>query len=1312
MTSERPAASASATDALRRVLTAAGRYEPTGREIAELLWLAARMRPEPVIGPDSGEAPRLPPRPPGPGPAAGTPEREPEPPGPSPAGRADGPEPERVPLRTPPPLRPAPDPAGGGEHAPLLAPAPAMLAHPLALQRAVRPLKRRVPSAHRREFDEAATAHRGALLGPRPQWWLPVLRPRPERWLHLRIVFDAGPTMTMWRPLLRDLHRALAQTGAFRTVETVALAPDGTLAARQAATSRTAVLVLSDCMGPQWRDGPAGARLYRTLRGWAKALPVAVVQPLPERLWQYTAFAPAAGLLSAPGPGAAAASLTFLPYEPAPPHRPGGGVPVPVLMPSAPWLRNWAELVGARGGAQVPGSAALLGQGPPVAARAAEARPADLPAEELVLRFRSVASPAAFRLAAHLAVGCAHLPVMRLVHAAVEARPQPQHLAEVVLSGMLTAVPGPPGAYEFRPGVRRVLLGTLPHTAHVRTSGLLGRVNARLEAMAGAVPGEFRALVAARGGPVGAVPGAPFALVSRESVRLLRGPREDGAAGRVLAGRYELRARIGDRPPGQVWRAAELPSGRRVAVTLYLFPADRGPAPTSAFLADARRVAALHHPNLLLNFDAFAVEDAWCLVAELVDAPTLRETLSAHPDGLPPDAVERLARELLSALDALHAADIVHGGVRAENVLLSPERGALLCDPGVRHDPGPEPADDLLDAGMLLLEAALNTRLPSATLMGAPNVRRDHLASLPPALASVITGLLDDAPGARGLAAAELLSAPSSTRRVYRLLGPPEAWVGGTPAPDADGPALRMLCALVLARGERVAGTELWEPHWREDVHDVARRLTRLGHPVRSAADGTYRLTLKGADVDLLGVEQLVFQAEEAESAGDRGLALERYGTALGLWAGEPLAGMPGAWADRHRQELAELLRTVTGRRAALSDESAEPVVVLRVTPDEDASAVQDALMTAMERVFGVRPEVQRLYGTSVQLLARPGDTPSGVVRRAVAELPRVLARDVPYGVLDTVRLSLVVQSGSGSTTTMSLLAMAPDRGDGGAGALDVCVQDSVYESLDAPDTEGFERHEYVGGAVWFRRIAAPEPGNRLDLAFPLPSAVDGLAFAAEAVVAWQAGADAVPLRAAEVRQGLGALLGPLVRDHGLARLDLAQVRVDARLGEPLVLRPGGPRVLARVTLRPALAPLRTLLGPVRHVLVDHDGTLSRPRARDAVRALAGSGRRIVVVTGGRAGPVEEALGAEAAGLVEIRQLTTMGDDAILQSMGSVADALVIGRMPGAATTAARLGAPYVGLADGPASAADLRAAGATLVTTSLGAIVEALEEG
>src|SRR5690606_37636452 len=65
----------------------------------------------------------------------------------------------------------------------------------------------------------------------------------------LRLVFDAGPTMPMWRPLLRKLRQSLAQSGHFQSVTVSVLMADGTVRGREGAGDRLVTLVLSDCSG-------------------------------------------------------------------------------------------------------------------------------------------------------------------------------------------------------------------------------------------------------------------------------------------------------------------------------------------------------------------------------------------------------------------------------------------------------------------------------------------------------------------------------------------------------------------------------------------------------------------------------------------------------------------------------------------------------------------------------------------------------------------------------------------------------------------------------------------------------------------------------------------------------------------------------------------------------------------------------------------------------------------------------------------------------------------------------------------------------
>lgn len=305
----------------------------------------------------------------------------------------------------------------------------------------------------------------------------------------LQLVFDAGPTMTMWRPLLRGLRQSLAQDGPFQSVTVSVLKADGTLRGCKAEADRTVTLVLSDCSGPQWHPGPAADRWYGTLRSWARVRPVAVVQPLPEHMWQRTALPGTPGRICAPAAGVPNSALSFTPCDGAP-EAGADSIPVPVLEPSAPWLENWWALINGTDGAGVPASAAHL----PPAPLEGSASPVELTAEELVLRFRATASPEAFRLAGHLAVGVPHLPVMQLVHSSVEADPCPSHLAEVILSGMLRAVPGSPGVYAFREGVAALLLRTVPRTSVSRTVTLLTRAAAELTGAP-----ERRALVSEEG---------------------------------------------------------------------------------------------------------------------------------------------------------------------------------------------------------------------------------------------------------------------------------------------------------------------------------------------------------------------------------------------------------------------------------------------------------------------------------------------------------------------------------------------------------------------------------------------------------------------------------------------------------------------------------------------------------------------------------------------------------------------------------------------------------------------------------------------
>ncbi|WP_172385834.1 SAV_2336 N-terminal domain-related protein [Streptomyces sp. MNP-20] len=1063
----------SPVDRLSAVLAAARSTGtgPSAEELAELLWLARHMAPPPGAPDEDGAWAARPPRaaPPAADRHPGAPPEPPHPAPPEPPAEdrvplhlpaGPGPRPRPGPQGTPRPADPAPDSgagarpgtlgAGGGGTS-IRVPVPPMIPRPLALQRALRPLGRRVPAPDRHVLDEAATAHRIAALGAGPRAWLPVLRPADERWLRLCLVYDDGPTMPVWLPLVRELHTALVQSGLFRTVELHRAAPDGTVPARAAdvpATGRTVTLVVSDCMGPQWREGPAGRRWFRTLRHWADRLPLAVVQPLPERLWPTTAFPAAPGLLGAPHAAAPTAALGFAPYDGSAP--PAGAVPVPVVEVAPAWLRHWAALVADTGGRQLPGAAAWLGACPaPPDGEPPREDVALLSAEDLVLRFRSSASPEAFRLAGHLAVGEPHLPVMRLVHAAVSRRPLPQHLAEVVLSGMLRERPGgAPGAYAFREGVREVLLTTLPRSARGRTRQLLARVGALIDERAGAAPGALRAVAPGTGRGAEEVTAEPFAEVSPDSVRRLT--EHTG----LFAGRYRLLHRMA---AADEWLAEDTRGdGERVLIRTY----SRRTWGRLNVLGNAMRLVKLRHPGVAAVTDYGVVETSPYVVQAYIHGNDLRVLLRDSPHGLPGPQLVSLLPGIAEALALLHDHGLPHGALSLRTVFVTPEGPVLKVLDFVPLGTASR-TDDFRALGELVRTLCLGQE-PGGTL-------HLRLTGLPERLRVVletsITDLLSHHPDTQEEGFTRLRDLAFTGRR-YCFFGRVRVFQDERPLPTGPGPEQALLLALVRAEGEPVDEDGLVAALWDEDdVPPDADRLvdahvTRLSETLGVMQDDDgYFLPMDPVDgtaaVDVLRFRDLHAGAERAYAAGNARPFAERAAAALALWTDEPLEGVPGPAARAFRAQLRGMRQSLLER---MSDTGTTLSFAFAARPGWQADALTKLSRAVIELL------VQGGVGAGqFELLPRengwdatlgPGTPLPGLMSVLLEELPDVVRRFNGLGLVVTV------DDPPGPAlppSTDHALVVVPS-------ALRAALDDPLFEPVP-------------GAESWYRRLpAAPGP--------------------------------------------------------------------------------------------------------------------------------------------------------------------------------------------------------------------------------------------
>lgn len=153
-----------------------------------------------------------------------------------------------------------------------------------------------------------------------------------------------------------------------------------------------------------------------------------------------------------------------------------------------------------------------------------------------------------------------------------------------------------------------------------------------------------------------------------------------GTAARTLAGRYRLLERIDRGGTAEVWRARDLRLDRDVAVKVLGAEAD--PAFRKRFTAEARRAAAVSHPNVVTVFDEGQDGSTAFIVMEDVRGRTLRDIV-AERGALPfPDAA-RLVDQIAGALDATHRAGLVHLDVKPANVIVDPAGNAKLTDFGI-----------------------------------------------------------------------------------------------------------------------------------------------------------------------------------------------------------------------------------------------------------------------------------------------------------------------------------------------------------------------------------------------------------------------------------------------------------------------------------------------------------------------------------------------------------------------------------------------------------------------------------------------------
>ncbi|MFC8127667.1 protein kinase [Streptomyces sp. NPDC057302] len=162
--------------------------------------------------------------------------------------------------------------------------------------------------------------------------------------------------------------------------------------------------------------------------------------------------------------------------------------------------------------------------------------------------------------------------------------------------------------------------------------------------------------------------------------------------GDLIAGRYRITTPLGRGGMGTVWRAEDDLLGRAVAVKELHVDAGQSAADAAGrrerTLREARSVAQVKHPGILVLHDVVQhAEQPW-LVMELIDGRSLADRMALEGP-VPPAEAARVGLALIAALRAAHTAGVLHRDLKPANVLL--EAGTervVLSDFGIAQVAG------------------------------------------------------------------------------------------------------------------------------------------------------------------------------------------------------------------------------------------------------------------------------------------------------------------------------------------------------------------------------------------------------------------------------------------------------------------------------------------------------------------------------------------------------------------------------------------------------------------------------------------------
>src|SRR5437773_1237367 len=147
-------------------------------------------------------------------------------------------------------------------------------------------------------------------------------------------------------------------------------------------------------------------------------------------------------------------------------------------------------------------------------------------------------------------------------------------------------------------------------------------------------------------------------------------------------GGYRIETIAGQGGMGVVYRATQLALERAVAIKLITPEFAHDEEFRDRFKRESKLAASIEHPNVIPVYEAGEYDGSLFLAMRFVEGTDLRSVLERE-GRLEPLRAARFVAQIASALDAAHAAGLVHRDVKPANALVAADDHIYLTDFGL-----------------------------------------------------------------------------------------------------------------------------------------------------------------------------------------------------------------------------------------------------------------------------------------------------------------------------------------------------------------------------------------------------------------------------------------------------------------------------------------------------------------------------------------------------------------------------------------------------------------------------------------------------